>query len=60
MAQTPSVNDNDYVLAFKATQNLYDYAIGQAIGGLSPPVYGRDTIVDLYKKSAYYTALLAE
>lgn len=56
MALEPSINDNGYVLLFKATQNLYEFAVNSGITGVNPPVLGRDTKDILLKKAAYYTA----
>lgn len=59
MAQEASINDNEFDLWRKIALNFYDAAYSSGIADLDPPSWN-DTQVTLQKKTAYYTAALAE
>jgi hypothetical protein len=56
-AMSPSVNDREETLWFKAAWNLYVAAIASGAVNLTPPRYG-EMVFSLQKKAAYYTAII--
>ena len=54
----PDINDNDFALWLEIADNFYTLAISEGAVGLNPPS-ANDSILNLQKKTCYYTAALA-
>lgn len=53
----PTSMDREYDLVFKATTNLYNYALTKGASGLNPPSLN-DRLFDLWRKATFYTAAI--
>lgn len=51
----PNGSDNKRALWLRIASNLYSYAVNFGVTGLTPPSWN-DSVNDLARKSAYYTA----